>query len=76
VPHDQDPEVVAAVAADYRAEVRSIERKAKVMGYDRGRQYRRLAHAALRGLKELNSPVSSLASPGSKRTTSPVWEGG
>jgi hypothetical protein len=39
--------VIAAVIADYRSEARSIERKAKIMGYDRGRQYRRLAHAAL-----------------------------
>jgi hypothetical protein len=33
--------------ADYQSGARSIERKAKVMGFDRGRQFRRLAHAEL-----------------------------
>jgi hypothetical protein len=47
LPHDRDPEVIAAFVTDYRSGARSIERKAKVMGYDRGRQFRRLAHAAL-----------------------------
>jgi hypothetical protein len=47
VPPEQDPQVRAAILADYREAPRQIERKARVMGFDRGRRFRRGSYDAL-----------------------------